>query len=411
MLAFSLMTFFLTSAIVLSASLSELRKTALGKLEDVEYASQHLSSSTLISQRKFGNDSVIKSIEPFSWSMSDYKNAMGRGSCNINLRFDWQKTQVIQPPIHLGTGNKSTDIEVRNGIVYITSDSNVGSAHDFFIIDVRNPYSPQTVSSLNTGPGLAALEVAGNYVYTANLGTTHQLQIIDISDRNAPILASTLKLPLPRASSTPPRATALFYKNGHVYLGTEKWEGNEFSVIDVNDPHNPQFIGGFKTDTQINSIYINVNEAYVAASDKNQLRVLDVTNPGSMYLIKDFSPSGWETQVGKFITFFEDEYFLGRTTGGFNVVSNHELFALSTSNDEHNSQDIPGGVYGIIERADYIYLATKLLNKEFQIWTSDLTQKIFDYSLGSQPVALACHENTFYFATGDEKGVLILNNT
>ena len=64
---------------------------------------------------------------------------------------------------------------------------------DFYIINAENPSNPTIISSLNTGPGLNAIEVAGPYVYVANSGTTAQLQIIDIHDRNTPILISKFK--------------------------------------------------------------------------------------------------------------------------------------------------------------------------------------------------------------------------
>jgi hypothetical protein len=191
-----------------------------------------------------------------------------------------------------------------------------------------------------------------------------------------------LKLPLPQASSTPPFATAIFYSDGYIYLGTEKWEGDEFSIIDVHAPSSPVYLGGFKTNTLINSIYVRDGFAYVAASDLGQMRILDVRNPAAITQVSQFSPSGWETQQGKTFSYFEKQLTLGRTVGGFNVLTNHELFSFSTTSNLLASRDVPGGAYGIVDRPPYFYVITHSPNHEFQIWDRNLTRLKFEKSLG-----------------------------
>jgi hypothetical protein len=298
------------------------------------------------------------------------------------------------------------------GFVYLTADSATASAPDIYIIDARNPNSFQIISSLDTGPGLSRVEVAGPYLYVANTGSTNQLQIIDISNRAAPVIRSKFKLPLPFASSTAPSATAIFYSKGYIYIGTKKWDGNEFNVIDVSNPLAPAYIGGFETDTLLNDIYVRDGFAYVAASDEGQMRVLDVRNPVAISQIEYFSPTGWETQEGKSLSYFEGSLSLGRTTGGFNVILNHELFTFSTTSPLTTgfSHDIPGGVYGMVMQPTTLFLATRLVTKEFQIWKRDLSEKVLDFPLGFSPQAIACDGNTFYFATGDRKGIAALTS-
>jgi hypothetical protein len=408
MIAFSLMIIFLSSAIILSASAQEFRKVALNKLERLEWISENQASTTIYTQALYGNDTVEYHLDPITKIQSDYESGWGKGTCDPRIDVDINKFRLITSPINLGAGNASTDLEVRNGIAYVTADSSSSSLSDILIIDLRNPATPDLISSLHTGPGVSAIEVAGPYIYAANLGTTHQLQVIDIHDRSAPVVIARLKLPLPRASSTPPFATALFYHKSLVYLGTEKWEGAEFSVIDVSTPSNPIYIGGFETNTQINDIYVRNGIAYVAASDIGQMRVLDVSDPSNINQIAQFSPSGWETQQGKVISYFEKGLSLGRTTGGFNVTQNHELFSFPTSTDLSTSKDIPGGIYGITEQPEYIFTATRLPGDEFQMWKRDLSQKIHSMSLGFLPQKMVCDGTTFYFATGNSAGVGII---
>lgn len=407
MIAFSLMTLFIISTIALKATMQELRLFSVKRLENLKSAISGIASS---SQSLYGNDTKETKIGPLTILSSDYYSAWGRDSCKARFSFDNDKVQLYSEGVDLGLGNYSTQLEARHGFVYLTADSSTGSAHDFYIIDARSPTSSQIVSSLDTGPGLSSLEVAGAYVYATNTGTTNQLQIIDVSNRSSPVIVAKLKLPLPNASSTAPAASTIFYYKGFVYLGTQKWEGNEFSIIDVSNPSLPQYVGGFETNTLINDIYVRDGLAYLATADEGQMRLLDVHNPSSVVQLEYFSPSGWETQEGKIISYFEGKFGLGRTTGGFNVVSNYEIFSFSSTSplSIEMSHDLPGGIYGIVIRPEMFFLGTRLSGKEFQVWKQDFSEKLFELPLGFFPRGLSCDGTSFYFATGDSRGIAVL---
>lgn len=410
MIAFSLMTLFLVSALALSSTMEKLRVQAIHHLERLEYSIANISSTTLYIEKPYGNDTREISIDPVTLLFSDYQNGWGRGGCDPRLSYDPAKVTLYAQGTDLGTGNISTDLEVRNNIAYITADGGSASSPDLFIVDMRNATTSAILSSLNTGPGLAALEVAGHYVYAANLSTTNQLQVIDIQNRASPVLVAKLKLPLPQASSTAPLASSIFYNKGLIYLGTEKWEGNEFSIIDASTPASPRYLGGFKTNTLVTDIYVRDGIAYIGASDIGQMRILDVHDPSVITEITEYSPSGWATQQGKVVSYFEGKISLGRTTGGFNVIGNHEIFLFATTTPIilKNSHDIPGGVYGLIERPSGIYLATKSPGHEFQIWDNSLSQLVYEKALGFLPETLTCDGKMLYFATGNQRGIAVL---
>ncbi len=189
-----------------------------------------------------------------------------------------------------------------------------------------------------------------------------------------------------------------------------KWDGPEFNIIDVSNPLSPILVGSFETNTLINDIYIRENRAYLATSDIGQMRILDISNKNNPILLFTFSPSGWQTQEGRTIDLFENRLNLGRTVGGFNVKANHEIFTFATSSvfTSYFSQDIPGGVYGILSRFPNIFLLTHSSNHEFQVWDSDLKNKIYDFPLGNMPMKMVCDQSSFFFATGNEKGISII---
>ena len=94
--------------------------------------------------------------------------------------------------------------------------------------------------------------------------------------------------------------------------------------------------------------------------------------------------------------------------GGFNVKTNHESFLFS-STSLISSKDITTGVYGMLIRLSNIFLLTHNLDHEFQILDHKLKDIIFDIPLFNNPVRMVCDKDSIFFATGDSKGLSILN--
>ncbi len=416
MLAFSLLILFTISTFDLASSVIVMKKFLLKTLESLEISTQ--KADKLIASNfddlsgfltsKYGNHTNIFRLEPLTITSSNYAQAWGRDNCNPRLTMNLNENEYFSEGLDIGFGNASTDIEVRNGIAYLTADSATANKDDLFIVDTND--DNKIISSLNTGPGIAAIEVVGPYLFLAQASTINQLQIVDIHDKSAPQLISQLKLSLPTPTSTAPFARSIFYDSGYVYVGTEKWNGAELTIIDVTDVYTPNIVGNFETSTLINDIYIKNNIAYLATADQKQMRVLDVADKTDPVLIDSFSPTGWQTQEGRILEYFEEELALGRTVGGFNVVNNHEVFIFSTSTEmsEYISKDIPGGVYGMLIRNPYIFLLTHHEGKELQIYNSNLSTSISEIDLDSAPVKMVCDLSNLYFATGDSKGLSIL---
>lgn len=405
MLAFSLMIFFTISTFTLTSSVQELKVWSLKELEKLKIAvrsADEFEGSTEFEY--YGNDTKQFLIDPFVLNYSDYAEAWGRNSCYPRLKFDVDKAIYFPVGVNIGSGNTSTDIEARNGIVYLTADSTSSSQKDFFIIDTNEPTSPNIISSINTGPGLSALEVAGPYIFAAQASSVNQLQVVDIYNRNSPQLISQLKLPLPTPTTTAPFATSIFYSRGYVYLGTEKWNGPEFAIIDVSNVYDPQVVGTFEANTLVSDIYVRDSAAYLATADSMQMRLLDISQPTDPFLISSFSPTGWQTQTGKSLEYFEGQLGFGRTVGGFNVPANHEAFVFH-EDDLQASKDVPGGVYGMLIRPENIFLLTHKEGEEFQIWDRLLTEKIQNIPLEVKPPKMSCDGSSIFFATGDAGGL------
>ena len=414
MIAISLFMLFTISTFSLNSSMQGIKLWSLKELDILKSSSIIINRAIVNSSttaNMYGNYSSEVIEGPLRIIKSDFIYSWGESSCLQRIDFDANNVSYFPSAVFLGAGNNSTDIEVRNSIAYVTADSSIQSQSDLFIIDTNIIENPYIISAINTGPGLSSVAVAGPYIYAANTSSMSQLQIIDIHDRRFPRIISQLKLPFPQATTTAPKASSIYYKNGYIYLGTSKWDGAEFHSIDVRDPLNPKVIGSFETNTLVNDIHIYNDIAYLATSDETQMRMLDILDKENMHSIHIFSSGGWQVQQGKVIDYFEGILGLGRTVGGVNQITNHEVFIFSTSTDYlmQFSKDIPGGIYGMLIRMPFIYVLTHAPLSEFQVWDSTMSKKIYEISLNSKPVAMTCDWSRLYFATGDDGGLSVLN--
>jgi hypothetical protein len=291
-----------------------------------------------------------------------------------------------------------TDIEVRSGIAYVSADSSKASDPDMVIADISDPKHPSVLSSINTGPGIAAIALDGKYVFAAAASAAAELHVIRLDSLNSPVLAKKWELPPPEASSVMPVASSIFYDRGTVYLGTEKWDGNELEVIDVSYPEQPAAIGGLETGSKVNDIFVRNGTAYVAASDQDQLRAVDVRDKVHPALLASFSPSGYERQEGKSASYFEDSLYFGRTSGGFDIQADHELFSMSPEASKASSSlDIPGGIYGIVADRGRVFAATRTVDEELAVFDRSLsTTTAAYYPLPVAPQAMTCDRDKLY---------------
>ncbi|MCL5782272.1 MAG: hypothetical protein M1459_02850 [Patescibacteria group bacterium] len=268
-----------------------------------------------------------------------------------------------------------TDIVVRNGFAYISADSNISSDPDIFVYDIRNADNAIFISSLNTGPGIASIKFNGKKIYAAARSSAYQLHIISLDKDRHMTLQNRYRLPLPYATATPAMASAIFIGENRAYIGTEKWDGDEFDIVEIGDANGPYKVGGYDADTKINDIFVENGIAYVADSDNKQMRVLNVADPNNIGEINAVSPSGWQRQEGKVVRRYEGSTILGRTSGGFDIATDPELLYWSSSTPLSvvpPKQNVKGGVYGTVLDRDALFLATRSIDEELEITNKDM---------------------------------------
>lgn len=279
------------------------------------------------------------------------------------LTGNWKVSQILGA-IDLGPGNAATGLDVKNKIVYLSAQASDTKKPDFFVVDATNGQSPRIISSLNTGPSLNAVDVAGTYAYVANNDTDAQLQLIDVSNIGSPILVKSFELS--GVSGAGAVGNTVFYCGGKVYVGTKKASGPEFHVIDVSAPSNPVEVGSFDVGADVNGISVSGSLAYLATSDDNaEVKILDVSNPAAITQVGSFNAPGGNG--GKSVYVVGSTLYLGRTGGS------SDFMIVDVSNPAAPGQlsivNLGGAsVNGIVVRDYLAFLATSDPNKEFQVW-------------------------------------------
>lgn len=348
----------------------------------------------------FSNDQVLGSYR----FISDYNASLVDYTASSSLAITVSSTPIALP---INPTLLPTDLEVRNGIAYISTDSAIALDPDLIVIDIHDIYNPVVLSYINTGPGIGAITIAKNRIYAAATSITGQLQVIRLDGLGNLILEKKYQLPLPYATATPPLASSIFYNKGKIFLGTEKWSGDEFNIIDVTNPTTPVKISGFEIGSKVNDIFVRDDLAYIATAGQKQLMLVDVHNLGQLVLSNSFSPSGRERQEGKVIAMFEDNTNFGRTSGGYNITTDHEAFSWATTSSttlvSPSSVDISSGVYGIVADRSRIFLATRKASQELQIFGRSLLSNAYSFSnlplshsLPTTPQSMTCDGDSLF---------------
>lgn len=386
-------------------------------------------TSTVVWQADGGRTQRIQ----LKTTVTDWTTALGGDTCSPTLSGDWTHPQLLGTA-DVGQNNGGTDVDVLSKKAYVTADASDANKGDFYIVDVSDPnlsnlpvFNP---GGLNTGPGLSAVHVAGRYAYVANMSTTAQLQVIDISTPSSPFVAASLKVTAPGETAV---GESIFYANKKVYLGLDRpaASGREFYVIDVSSPLSlsaSSIKASFEVNSKVSAITVKNGIAYLAVPDdpstsgvSEQLKVLDVSRADSG-IISPLSPFGPNpsTMSGEGLYVSKDGKTLYLGQGGANPGNNPEFFSLNIANpgsiSQINSKYIPTSsnvtVNAIAVRSNLVFLWTSDTNLGFQIWDLNNLSSPAPYgALNTQQTPTGgfdCEGNIVYTAQRSNKALQII---
>ena len=267
----------------------------------------------------------------------------------------------------IGITIEPTDIDVVGNYAYISSNASSASSSDLFIFDISNSDDVKIVSSLDTGPGLNALHVAGDYAYVANTSVNSQLQVINITNKIKPKITATYKVPGLYGTSTP-IGLAVFYKNKKVFLGTDKNDVAELYYIDVSFETNPVTIASQEIGHGVNEIFAFRDKLYVASPHRDELKSYIISSSFLTPSISYNDPGS--TGNGKRLSLFLNILFLGKTK----TINKEELLALDTSTSSSTSLFLPlfkttmgASVQGLIGYGKLLFTVINRATDSFQV--------------------------------------------
>ncbi len=329
--------------------------------------------------------------------LTDWKIAQQESG---GLSGDWTKPQTLGT-INLGPGVAGQDIEVLNATIFIAGLASDKKKKDFFVINVAIPNTPTVTTSIDTGPGLVALSLAGTYVYAANTDKNAQLQIIDISNESAPSVVSSTGL-----QGNTEEGRSVFVGGSYAYIGTEESSGNELQIFNVSDPFNPSSVWTGEIGADVNDIYVSGTHMYVATSrDDMEFMIFDVSNPQSAQQVGSFDAGA----DGLSIFVANNMAHLGTNSG---------LLTLDIANLNTITQlgsFATGGAVNDIYVRDYIaFLATANTNLEFQaVNISDPGNLILHSSFNFSQIAtgVTYKDNVVYMSVRSNDSLHIITST
>ena len=342
--------------------------------------------------------------------VADTQSGLGRDTCAFGFSGNWHNP-VLRGMVDVGSGNPATDVDAMSGKVYVTTNGSTASMPDLFIIDSNDLGHPSIIKSLNTGPGLNALQVAGDYAFAANSSINGQLQIIKITDPNNPTVMLNVKFADAASGGV---GSSIFYSNGKVYIGTPKNDGPEFYVYNVQNPLAPIFLGEFEVGSGVNKIYVYGNYAYVATGDINRLRILNISNPAHITEDGDFSDVGGTAQSGESVAMLGGTAVFGRA-GGLPSAGIPELYLLDVTNPlsiaKSAAADVNMSVNDIFLRGGLAFLATNKSGGQFEVYNYAGGQLNFlsSAALPSDAVALDCDGQNFFVAQNGSQILQIIS--
>ncbi|MEN9649367.1 MAG: hypothetical protein RL094_334 [Candidatus Parcubacteria bacterium] len=286
--------------------------------------------------------------------------------------------------------NELSDAYIRNNTLYVVTNSASTSDPDLYIFNIENPRIPQMITSINSGPGLSRLIVAGNTVFVADTSSINQVQAFSFVDDT---LSLKWKYAVPGAhSSTSPITKRIFYASKKLYIGTEKTVLPEIYVVDVSGQF-PRLLASAEVGASVNDIFVKRDNVFLLTPLDLEIKVLDAVSLTE----KTSYDSEGHLGNGKRIDAYNDELLFGRTLGG------EELEHLSVDSTTQNivrnySYKLKSSVDDIVSSKDYIYVLTADQQKELQVFKKDQAAFVYSSSvdLPQRATSFTCSQDKMY---------------
>lgn len=413
------------------------------KRVDVTFSASEPFTKKITARVSWQNEHNVTLETNLTAFVTNFLQAAGGDTCSSVLTGDWEHPQIVNTDTDLATLSGGTagdylitQLNAYKGKLYVTSNNSSVNKETFFIFNLDDPAHPTLIAKRDNdvnATGLNSVTVAestsdsNTYAYVASASSfpKGQLQIFDVSDASSPHLVDfqdgsvVFKIATTTVAGGSGNGVgkSIFYKDGYVYLGlTKPAFGPEFNIIDVHEPTNPFWIGGFTVGDTVNAIRVSGNYAYLALATQNdqELIILDVSNPASPTQVGGFNATG--AGSGKSTYMVGDDLYFGKTAPNLGPEFYVLHIGTSTQPQMIGSEEIGRSVNGLIVRDSLAFLLT---NSEFRILNiadpSIITPFASPLSLpgsgSSGGSSLDCEGNVFYAGTNTNGKLYVITST
>lgn len=333
-----------------------------------------------------------------------------RNSAPPLLHGNWQNPQTLSS-IDLGPGNEATALAVRTGIVYLTAQASNSNKPDFFIVDASTPTAPVMRGNVNTSGGLNAVALSGSYAFVANQDETESLQVINVSNPNSPLLATSLNL-----GSSDSSARSIAIHGAYAYIGKENSsDGPEFFIVDITNPLQPVVRGSLEIGGDVRRIAVHNNRVILGTGkDDAELIIVNATSPSSPVQTTSYNPPGANDALGLYVNPQDNRAYLTRSGGS---SSNPDIYLFDLTNPDTPillGTDVLGSSVNAVFAADNLaFFGTSASSEEFKIFEASNPVLMTYYSGLNFPqvsIDLRFEDNIVYVAARSNDALRIVTS-
>ncbi len=328
----------------------------------------------------------------------------------VLLSGNWYNPQTLGT-VDLGPGNSATGLAVRSGMVYMTATASDKKKPDFYVIDATNGAQPIVRGSVNVGEGLHAVALSGNYAYVASQDQDNQLQVIDVTTSTSPLLVTAVPVPADQ------EGLSIAVTSTTLYLGLKGGTGPDFFVIDISNPVSPVIRGSLTVGADINAISVFKNRVVLATSkDTAEFVVVNATDPTTPSISNSFDVDGTQDAMSLYTNSQDSRAYLVRVQGD-GLPTHPQLVIFDATNPDSaiviGTLAVSTDVNAVFAADNLAFLATSDANQEFKIMEVSNPSSPQPYSgLNFPQVAsgLAFENNTVYVSVRSNDALRIITS-
>lgn len=219
-----------------------------------------------------GDDSIITTCDEFNGGTYDNtENIAAPGppndNCSIKLKVNEAQSSFYKSA---DIGDQGNDVTVSGNYAYVANNkTNTG----FTVVNVTDRNNPVIVKNLDIGGRGRRITKEGNYIYIGVGKDSKGLAIINVIDPNNPSITSTLNVGN--------YGDNVSVSGNYLYMGVEK-NTNSFNIINISNKSNPVITSQLSYNGIVQALAIQGNYAYLGLSnDLESFKVVDISNPNA----------------------------------------------------------------------------------------------------------------------------------